>query len=257
MCERQRPGPDQLDRLGVAALGDEEGLAVGFLVEHPLGQRHRLGRGGGLVQHGGVGDLHPGQVDDQGLEVEQRLQPPLRDLRLVGGVLGVPARVLEDVPEDRRRGDRPVVPEPDVGPEDAVPLGQLPQLHQDLGLRCGGRQVERPGAPDRGRDGVLDQVLEAGEAHRPEHRRDVGVARPEVAGDEAVGVAEEVGVGHGGLHVGAWPAVRRRGGWCGRPPRGMPGGVGGGRLAPGLGGRPAGGKDPGSACRVTTCACPD
>ena len=45
----------------------------------------------------------PVRSDDHGLEFEQRLEPPLRDLRLVRRVCGVPARVLEDVPEDDRR----------------------------------------------------------------------------------------------------------------------------------------------------------
>ena len=53
-------------------------------------QRHRLGRGGALVEQRGVGGGQPGQVADHGLEVEQRLEPALGDLRLVRRVGGVP-----------------------------------------------------------------------------------------------------------------------------------------------------------------------
>ena len=65
---------------------DEEGAAV----LSPLGaqrQGHGLGGGGALVEQRGVGDLQAGEVDHHGLEVEQRLQPALGDLRLVGRVL--------------------------------------------------------------------------------------------------------------------------------------------------------------------------
>ena len=47
----------------------------------------------------------PVRSRDHRLEVQQRLQPPLRDLRLVGRVLRVPARVLQDVALDHRRRD--------------------------------------------------------------------------------------------------------------------------------------------------------
>ena len=63
-------------------------------------QRHRLGRGGGLVEHRRVGDGHAGEVGDHRLEVEQRLEAALRDLRLVGRVGRVPGGVLEHVAQD-------------------------------------------------------------------------------------------------------------------------------------------------------------
>ena len=85
-------------------------VAFVFAAAH---QRHRLGGGGALVEQRGVGGRQPGQVADHGLEVEQRLEPALGDLRLVRRVGGVPARVLEHVAPDHRRGDRAVVAQAD------------------------------------------------------------------------------------------------------------------------------------------------
>src|SRR3546814_16437491 len=75
-------------------------------------------------------DLHrqAGQVGDHGLEVEQGLEAPLGDLRLVGRVGGVPARVLEHVAPDHRRGHRAVVAETDHGLGRAVASRELTQL---------------------------------------------------------------------------------------------------------------------------------
>ena len=72
----------------------------------------------------------PGQVGDDGLEVEQRLEPALGDLRLVRRVGGVPARVLQHVAADHRRGDRAVVAQADhrlgrpVAGREAAQLGR-------------------------------------------------------------------------------------------------------------------------------------
>ena len=76
-----------------------------LLLPMRMRQRHRLGRGGGLVEHRRVGDGHAGEVGDHGLEVEQRFHAALRDLGLVGRVGGVPGRVLEDVAQDDARRD--------------------------------------------------------------------------------------------------------------------------------------------------------
>ena len=47
---------------------------------------HRFGGRGRAVIHRGVGDLHAGQKRYLGLELEQILQGPLRDLGLIGRV---------------------------------------------------------------------------------------------------------------------------------------------------------------------------
>ena len=81
---------------------------------------HRLGGGGRFVEQRGVGDVEAGQVGDHGLEIEQRFEPALRDLRLVGRVGGVPAGIFEDVALDDRRRDRVVIALADEGAEDLV-----------------------------------------------------------------------------------------------------------------------------------------
>ncbi len=57
---------------------------------------------GRAVVHGGVGDLHAGEVRDLGLELEQVLQRALRNLRLVGRVGGQELRALDQVIDGRR-----------------------------------------------------------------------------------------------------------------------------------------------------------
>ena len=100
----------------------------------PAGQGHRLGRGRGLVEQRRVGDVEPGQVADHRLEVQQRLEAALGDLRLVGRVRGVPGRVLQHVPADDRGRDRAVVAEADHGDRDRVARGEAPQVVEGLAL---------------------------------------------------------------------------------------------------------------------------
>ena len=95
-------------RLREHVVGHEEAVALAA-GRRAMAQRHRLGGGGRLVQHRRVGDRHAGQVADHRLEVDQRLEPALRDLGLVRRVRGVPGRVLEHVAQDHARRVRAVV----------------------------------------------------------------------------------------------------------------------------------------------------
>ena len=88
------------DRLRVGVVVDEE--AVAAHARHAVGHRHRLGGRRGLVEQRGVGDLEAGELGDHRLEVEQRLEPALADLGLVGRVRRVPGGVLEHVAQDHR-----------------------------------------------------------------------------------------------------------------------------------------------------------
>jgi hypothetical protein len=103
---RRGPGHKVGDRLRVQSVVNPYSGSVGTLPVAADGHRHRLRRRRRLVKHGGVGDLHPRQLDDHRLKVDQRLEAALGNLSLVRRVLGVPAGVFEDVPLDNRRGDR-------------------------------------------------------------------------------------------------------------------------------------------------------
>ena len=112
--------------------------------------RHRLGGRGALVEQRGVGHVERRQVAHHRLEVQERLETTLGDLRLVRRVRGVPGRVLEDVPADHRRGDRVVVAESDHRRHDAVPPGQRAQRVERLGFGSARRQRQGSGVADRG-----------------------------------------------------------------------------------------------------------
>ena len=120
--------------------------AVLGLADAPA-ERHRLGGGGRLVEQRRVRDRQAGQVGDHRLEVEQRLEPALRDLRLVRRVGRVPGGVLEHVAQDDRRRDGAVVAQADHRRHHLVAVGERAQLgeHVGLGLR---------GAAGRDRDAI-------------------------------------------------------------------------------------------------------
>ena len=156
-----------------------------------VGHRHRLGRGGGLVEQRGVGDLHAREIDDHGLEVEQRLEPALRDLRLVGRIGGVPARILEDVAADHRRHVSAVIALPDQRFLHDVAGRERGELRHRLRLAERGGKIELlRAAADRGGQRARDEVLEILAADGGEHRSDLGFVRADMAGREGAAIAE-------------------------------------------------------------------
>ncbi len=129
--ERLRAGGEHREGLREAVgVGEEDPAAAGRAV----GQRHGLGRGGRLVQHRCSGHGQRCQVLDHGLEVQQRFETSLGDLRLVWRVGGVPGRAFHDVPADYRRGDRAVVAEADHLGQHLVLRRQPAQLGERLVL---------------------------------------------------------------------------------------------------------------------------
>ncbi len=99
---------------------DQEDAAVGRLLRrHPMQQRHRLAGRGRLVEQRGSGHGQPGEIGDDGLEVQQRFEAALGDLGLVGRVGCVPARILEHAAANHARGDRVVVAQADEAPQHA------------------------------------------------------------------------------------------------------------------------------------------
>jgi len=71
------------------------------------GHEAGLGQGAGAVVEAGVGDIHSGEGADQGLELEDRLQCALGDLRLVGRVAGQELPPADHLIDDGR--DEPSV----------------------------------------------------------------------------------------------------------------------------------------------------
>ncbi len=99
-------GAQHVDALRGKAGVHEEALAVLVLLDQLVVEhQHGLGDGGALVQQGSIGDRQAREVGHHGLEIQECLQAPLADLRLVGRVGRVPSGVLEYVPADDRRRD--------------------------------------------------------------------------------------------------------------------------------------------------------
>ena len=187
-------GADHLDGLRMAAGVDQEDRMIPPVLRVQR-HRHRLGRRGPLVEERRGRDREPGEVGGRGLEGEERLEPALGDLRLVRGVGGVPARILEDVALDHLGHEGAVVPHPDERGEDAVLLPHAAEGAERLALGARRGDVERAAEPDRlGHDGV-DEVIERLVAEDAEHLLDLVLAGPEVPGGERVG--EGVGPAEG------------------------------------------------------------
>ena len=139
---------------------------------------HGLGRGGALVEQRGVGQLHAGEVADHGLEVEQRLEPALGDLGLVGRVGRVPGRVLEHVAQDHRRRDGVGVAQPDErghAPGCGRPASRR-RASTSASVSAGG---QRQGlvAADGGGHHPVDQLVERRQPQRGQHLGLVGRRR--------------------------------------------------------------------------------
>ena len=192
--ERRRTGLRHGDALRHDLRVDQEHRILGRLAD-AAHQRHRLGDGGRLVEQRRTGRREPCEVGDDGLEVEQRLEAALADLRLVRRVSGVPGRVLEDVALDDTRGVRAVVAEADHRGEHRVARRLLPQLREDGGLRRRGIEGEGALLRDRLRHRTRDEIVERARTDRFEHVVEIVVAGADVASDEG----GERFAGHGGL----------------------------------------------------------
>ena len=181
-AQRRGTGLDHSNGLRVAVAADDAHAAFGF--DAAPRQRHGLGCGRGLVEHGGIGDRHGSEVGHHGLEIDQRFHAPLADFGLVRRVGGVPGRVFQDVAQD------------DAGRVGAViTLANAAGAHLVLrrhGLEFGQRggfghrrwNLHGGGAPNAGRHNALDQAAPRGLANGAEHVRLVGARQAYVAGDK-------------------------------------------------------------------------
>ena len=80
-ADRLGAGFQNRQRLWVGVGIDAEDRSLGAM--RPKRHRHPLGGGGGFVKKRAVGDVHAGQLDHHRLEIEDRLETPLRNFRLV------------------------------------------------------------------------------------------------------------------------------------------------------------------------------
>ena len=187
-AERLGAGLHHGERLRVAVLVDEE--AVALALGHAPGQGHGLGRCGRLIEQRGIGQVETGEVDDHLLIVQQRFQPTLGDLRLIGGVGGVPARILQHVAQDHRRSDGAVVAHADQAGPELILLRIATQLGQRSLLVQRRWQIQLVLQADRRRHGLLDQLFATGQAQGVEHGLLFGLIRTEVAAQEGIGLLE-------------------------------------------------------------------
>mmetsp|Transcript_16853 Transcript_16853/g.31927 ORF Transcript_16853/g.31927 Transcript_16853/m.31927 type:complete len:210 (-) Transcript_16853:16-645(-) len=170
-------------------LGDVElGLV---LLAQVHAHRHRLGRGGRLVQQRGVSEARACEVPNHGLEVEEHLQTALGDLSLVGRVGRVPSGVFHEVPEDHGGGDRVVVARPDERLEDLVLVHHFLEHGEGLILAHVFRAAEFRAAANRVGNDKGDEVVNGLHLARLEHFLDLLGIRADVSLDEVVGGREE------------------------------------------------------------------
>jgi hypothetical protein len=155
-----------------------------------LRQRHRLCRGGGLVQQRGVGDFHAGKVGAQRLEVDQRLHAALRNFRLIRRIRGVPGRVLQDIAQDDVRRMRAVIALADEAAEYLVLVGDGADLGQRFDFGDRGWQRQRRGRFDRCRHDRVGHRVQRRMADHMQHLRDLGIVGADMALDEGMVMLE-------------------------------------------------------------------
>ncbi len=184
----QRPGAGlhHFQRLRQHIVGNEEGRR--FALAHAHRQRHGLGGRRGLVEHRSTGDGHAGQVAHHGLEVDQRFQPALGNLRLIRRIGGVPGRVFEYVAQDDSGRVRAVVALADTALEHLVLRGDAFQLGQRLRLGQHRRQRHGLAAHNVARHERLDQRAPRCGTNDREHVAFAVCLNADVAGDEFSGV---------------------------------------------------------------------
>ena len=151
-------------------IGVDQVRQLAVVLRDGLRQVHRLSGGGAFVEQGRVGDLESGQIRHHRLEVEQRLQPPLGDLRLVGRVGRIPAGILEYVPLNHRGREAVVVPHAQVGAKHLILRGEQSQRFERLLLGPRFGSAQRLAQPDVRRHDRVDECVERVVPERLKHR---------------------------------------------------------------------------------------
>ena len=134
-----------------------------------LAKGHGLCGGSGFVEQGGVGNLHPGQVANHRLEIQERLEATLGDLRLIRRVGGIPTGIFENVSANDRRRVCAVNAHAKVVRGDLIFRHDRLQFSQSLLLRAGGGEIQITLQADRKRHSLVDQRIQRRGADRSAH----------------------------------------------------------------------------------------
>ena len=183
-AERPGAGGEHGAGLRMQVAGNQQG--VGLRLGDGVRHTDRLGGSRRFVEQRGIGDRHAGELADHRLVVDQRLQPALGDLGLIGRVGGVPAGVFQHIPENHRRRVRAIIAEADQAFLRAVAGRERPQLGEAGGLVDRRRQRHRLLGADAGGHGFRRQLVQGGGADHCQHGVDLVLRGGDVAGDEGV-----------------------------------------------------------------------
>src|SRR4029453_10236583 len=168
-----RTAAHDVNRLRKAALGNEKGTLLPsrrFPRLEPMENGHGFSRRGSLVEERRRSDVHSGQVFDDGLKVQEGLEPALSDFRLVRRVRRVPAWILENIAEDDARRNSVVVAHSDVRTGGDIASSDLckPSKVSSLGIGLG--QIKLLRQSNAGGYRLIDQFVDRRNADRSEHR---------------------------------------------------------------------------------------
>ena len=142
------------NRLRMAIAIDEE--CIGLRFRHAPRHRHGFRGSGRFVEQRGVGDLEPRQIDDHGLKIQQCLESPLADLRLIRRIGRVPGRALEHIALNDSRQMAPVISLADKRDRRPVARRHFTHLRQQLRLGQRAPKIQRPRLADIARDRLVD-----------------------------------------------------------------------------------------------------
>src|SRR3989338_3053381 len=176
-------------------------MAVRRTIHDTVCHGHLFCRRGPFVQQRCVRHIHTGEVHHHRLEIQQRFQPALRDLRLVRRVLRVPTRVFENIALNNGGSDGAVVSETEIRRSNDILVCDAPHMTDKAMFAHSVAQVHRRCASDRCRNGLFDQSLKARHADDVEHLLKLFRSGPympllEFSGDAIVGTV------HGTFDIG-------------------------------------------------------
>ena len=164
----------------------QEKLLAAFVLADTFGQGHGFGGGRCLIKHRGIRQFHAGQVQHHLLIGYQRLQAALRNFRLIGGIGGIPARILQHITHDHRWCDRVMVTQADIGSTQVYLIGQRFKAGQRLLFTA--RWVQGQWLVQRNafRNRCLDQGFQVGISQSLQHQLNGRRIRANVAANKRV-----------------------------------------------------------------------